>query len=48
MELKKVPGDTRLTPGMTLTAEIKVSQRSVLSYFLYPLLKTFDEGIREP
>jgi len=47
-ELKKVPADTRLTPGMTLVAEIKVSERSVLSYFVYPLVKAFDEGIREP
>jgi HlyD family secretion protein len=47
-KLTKVPADTRLTPGMTLTAEIKVSERSVLSYFTYPLMKAFDEGIREP
>lgn len=47
-KLTKVPADTRLTPGMTLTAEIKVTERSVLSYFLYPLVKAFDEGIREP
>lgn len=46
--LKKVPADTRLTPGMTLIAEIKVSERSVISYFMYPLIKTFDESIREP
>ena len=46
--LKKVPADTRLTPGMTLIAEIKVSERSVISYFLYPLIKAFDESIREP
>jgi len=47
-KLTKVPADTRLTPGMTLTAEIKVTDRSVLSYFVYPLVKAFDEGIREP
>jgi HlyD family secretion protein len=46
--LKKVPRDTRLTPGMTLIAEIKVSERTVISYFLYPLVKAFDEGMREP
>jgi HlyD family secretion protein len=33
---------------MTLIAEIKVSERTVISYFLYPLIKAFDEGIREP
>ncbi len=46
--LKKVPADTRLTPGMTLAAEIKVSERTVISYFLYPFIKAFDESIREP
>ena len=44
--LTRVPPDTRLTPGMTLTAEIKIGQRSVISYFLYPLIKAFDESIR--
>jgi HlyD family secretion protein len=47
-DLKKVPKDTRLTPGMTLAAEIRVSERSVISYFMYPLIKAFDESIREP
>ena len=46
--LKQVPKDTQLVPGMTLTAEIKVSERSVISYFLYPLTKAFGESIREP
>jgi hemolysin D len=32
---------------MTLTAEIVVGQRSVLSYFLYPLMRMLDESIRE-
>ena len=46
--LKKVPADTRLSPGMTLIAEIRVNERTVISYFLYPLIKAFDESIREP
>jgi len=46
--LKNVPTDTRLTPGMTLIAEIKVNERTVISYFLYPIMKGFDESIREP
>lgn len=46
--LKKVPADTRLAPGMTLLAEIKVNERTVMSYFLYPFIKAFDESIREP
>jgi HlyD family secretion protein len=47
-DLKLVPADTRLNPGMTATGEIKVSERSVISYFLYPLMKAFGESIREP
>ncbi len=36
-----------LLPGMTLSAEAIVGRRSVLSYFLYPLIRTLDESIRE-
>jgi HlyD family secretion protein len=46
--LRAVPADTRLTPGMTVTGEVRVGTRSVISYFAYPLIKAFDEGIREP
>jgi hemolysin D len=45
--LREVPGDMRLVPGMTLTAEVRVSERSVISYFLYPLTRAFSESIRE-
>jgi hemolysin D len=40
--------DARLIPGMSLTAEITVGRRSVLSYFLYPFLRSIDESLREP
>lgn len=46
--LRNTPDDTQLLPGMTLTAEARLGQRSVLSYLLYPLISTFDEGMREP
>lgn len=42
------PAGTRLSPGMTGTAEIVVGRRSVLSYFLYPVIRLLDESIREP
>lgn len=48
VRLNAVPADFRLLPGMTLTAEIKVGQRRVISYLLYPLMKGFDESLREP
>jgi HlyD family secretion protein len=38
----------RLLPGMTVSAEIKVGRRKVITYFLYPLLRGLDSAIREP
>jgi hemolysin D len=48
LELRAVPATFRLIPGMTVSAEIKAGERTVLSYFLYPLLRGLDESIREP
>jgi HlyD family secretion protein len=47
-QLKKMPEKSRLLPGMTLSAEIIVGKRSVISYLLWPLTKALDESIREP
>ena len=47
-DLRDVPRSFRLIPGMAVTAEIKAGERTVLSYFLYPLLRGLDESIREP
>lgn len=38
----------RLLPGMTVSAEINVGRRTVLSYFLYPIIRGLDNSIREP
>ncbi len=38
----------RLLPGMTVSAEIVVGKRSVISYLIWPLTKAMDEAIREP
>ncbi len=46
--LRDVPTDFRLIPGMTLSAEIKVGERRVISYFLYPIMRYLDESLREP
>jgi HlyD family secretion protein len=48
LELRDVPKDFRLIPGMTTTAEIKVGRRTIISYLLDPIVKLFDEGLREP
>lgn len=42
VEKKRVP----ITSGMSLTAEIKVSKRRIIEFFVYPLIKYFDEGIK--
>ncbi|MBI4754943.1 MAG: HlyD family type I secretion periplasmic adaptor subunit [Betaproteobacteria bacterium] len=45
--LEHVPNPTRLLPGMTLTGEIVTGKRSVISYFLYPVIRVLDESLRE-
>lgn len=47
-QLEGVPAGTALSPGMVASAEIRVGTRSVLSYFLYPVIRALDESIREP
>ena len=46
--LKNMPAAARLLPGMTLSAELVVGKRSVISYLLWPLTKALDQSIREP
>lgn len=38
----------RLRPGLIATAEITTGRRSIASYILYPVLRMFDEGMKEP
>jgi hemolysin D len=35
-----------ITSGMSLTAEIKVGKRRIIEFFIYPLIKYLDEGIK--
>lgn len=46
--LKKMDDRGRLLPGMSVSAEIVVGKRSVISYLLWPLTKALDESIKEP
>jgi hemolysin D len=46
--LRKLPPGVQLLPGMTVTAEIVVGKRSVISYLIWPLTKALDESMREP
>jgi HlyD family secretion protein len=46
-QLKQLPESARLLPGMTVAGELIVGRRSVISYFLYPVIRILDESIRE-
>jgi hemolysin D len=43
-----MPKHAKLMPGMSLTAEIVVGKRTVISYLLWPLTKALNESLREP
>ena len=47
-ELRQLPRNAPLIPGMTLSAEIVVGQRSVMSYVMYPVMRGLTEAAREP
>lgn len=47
-KLRNMTKRERLLPGMTLSAEIVVGKRTVMSYLLWPLTKALSESIREP
>lgn len=46
--LRDVPKDFRLIPGMTLTGDIMVGRRTILSYLVEGGLRTSSEAMREP
>lgn len=48
MKLRAVPDNFHLVPGLPLTADIKVGERKVITYFLKPLIGTANESLREP
>jgi hemolysin D len=46
-ELKTKDGATyRIKPGMSVTAEINVGSRRVIEFFLFPVIKYLDEGLK--
>jgi hemolysin D len=47
VRLSQLSDPARLLPGMMLTAEIITGKRTVISYFLYPVIRLFDESLRE-
>lgn len=47
-ELHNLPEGAHLIPGMSLSAEVKVGTRRLISFFTYPLTRGMDESLREP
>ncbi|MCX5834444.1 MAG: HlyD family type I secretion periplasmic adaptor subunit [Deltaproteobacteria bacterium] len=46
-ELKTKDGSThKVRPGMSVSAEIQVGQRRVIEFFLFPIIKYLDEGLK--
>lgn len=43
-----LPPEMALIPGMTLSADIRTGERSVLEFFLEPILRGLRESLREP
>jgi HlyD family secretion protein len=48
VDLRDVPANFHLTPGLTVTADIKVGRRTVLSYFMSRIIPIATESLREP
>jgi HlyD family secretion protein len=48
VDLHGTPPDFHLLPGMPITADIKVSKRTVIQYLLGRILPVASEGMREP
>ena len=46
--LHDVPAGFRVTPGMPVTADIKVGKRTILGYLLGKVMPIAQEGMREP
>ncbi len=48
LKLHHLPRGFRMAPGMPVTVDIKVGQRTVLAYLLSKVVPTLSEGMREP
>ncbi len=46
--LHDIARDTRFLPGMTLSAEIVVGDRRVITVLAYPIIRGLAESLREP
>ena len=47
-QLKSIPETFIATPGMSLVGRVKVGERRLIAYLLYPVVKTLDQSFTEP
>ena len=48
VRLRDTPPNFRLIPGMKVSGKIKVGERRLITYFIYPILRTLDSSFAEP
>ena len=48
IRLRDTPPNFRLIPGMQVSGKIKVGERRLITYFIYPILRTLDSSFAEP
>jgi hemolysin D len=45
--LKTKNGDVhKIKPGMSVTAEVNIGKRRVIEFFLFPVIRYLDEGLK--
>ena len=47
-KLRNVPSDFKLLPGMNVSGNIISGKRPVITYLIYPVIKTINTAMREP
>ena len=47
-ELKDTPPGFNLMPGMTVSGKFRVGKRRLITYFIYPLIRTLGNSFAEP
>jgi len=46
--LRKLPAEFRLIPGIQVSADIRTGKRRLITYFLYPVIRTIETSFVEP
>ena len=47
-ELKDTPAGFNLMPGMKVSGKFRVGKRRLITYFIYPLIRTLGNSFAEP